>query len=454
MNDGKIPVTVLTGFLGSGKTTLLNRILTEQHGHRIAVIENEFGEIGIDHALVVNAEEEVFEMNNGCICCTVRGDLIRILGRLLQRRDRFDRILIETTGLADPGPVAQTFFVDDDIAQHFHLDGLVTLVDAKHLPLHLDEADEAMAQVAFADVLIVNKCDLASNEELDALEARLRRINAIARLERTERGKVPVDIVLDVGGFDLSRALERKPDFLLPEYPFEALGIYRIEGPTRLTMNPGPDPSIALAWARLEGEPDPGLAADQILRLWHGLPRYLTDGDRLDLEDGPHFVEIEPAIVGPTQVDLEVQRPGLWALASQHLPEEFDLRLFGEGPLSPLAEARFSAGHTHDDAVTSVGLRIEAPLDRQRVHGWLSFLLRTQGQDIFRMKGIFAFEGSEERYVFQGVHMLLEGTADRLWRPDEPRVSEVIFIGRNLDRLSLELTLRACVAGAPLVSHQ
>jgi G3E family GTPase len=165
----KIPVTVLTGFLGSGKTTLLNRILTENHGKRIAVIENEFGEIGIDQALVINADEEVFEMNNGCICCTVRGDLIRILGNLMKRRDKFDHILVETTGMADPGPVAQTFFVDDDLRDLFSLDGIVMLVDAKHVHLHLEDSNECKEQLAFADVLVLNKNDLVTSADLDAL---------------------------------------------------------------------------------------------------------------------------------------------------------------------------------------------------------------------------------------------------------------------------------------------
>src|ERR1700754_1253265 len=218
---GRIPVTVLTGFLGSGKTTLLNRILTENHGQRIAVIENEFGEIGVDQELVINAEEEIFEMNNGCICCTVRGDLIRILGNLMTRRDKFDRIVLETTGLANPGPVAQTFFVDAAMRDKFVLDGIVTMVDARHFDQQIINSDETTTQVAFADVIVLNKADLVSPEELNALEQRIRGMNALARIVRAdpaERARVPMQAVLGIGGFDLARALEDKPPFLEPEY--------------------------------------------------------------------------------------------------------------------------------------------------------------------------------------------------------------------------------------------
>ncbi|TAJ58354.1 GTP-binding protein [Brevundimonas sp.] len=218
----KIPVTVLTGYLGAGKTTLLNRILTGDHGKRYAVIVNEFGEIGIDNDLVVGADEDVFEMNNGCVCCTVRGDLIRVVAGLMKRqrpgKPAFDAIIVETTGLADPGPVAQTFFVDEDVKAKTQLDSVTALVDAKHVMARLDDSKEAREQVAFADRIILNKVDLVTEDELVAVEARLRRLNPLAPITRATRADVPLDQVLGLGGFDLGRILDINPEFANPAH--------------------------------------------------------------------------------------------------------------------------------------------------------------------------------------------------------------------------------------------
>ena len=323
--DVRVPVTVVTGFLGSGKTTLVNYILSENHGKRIAVIENEFGEIGIDDALVIDAEEEIFEMNNGCICCTVRGDLIRILGTLMKRRDKFDYILVETTGLADPAPVAQTFFVDEEIRAQLRLDAIVTVVDAKHLAIHLFEEkeegieNEALEQLAFADRVLINKIDLVNEEELLLVEKQIRSINAGASLVRTQMSKVDLDWVLNARAFELSRVLEVDPQFL----------------------------------------------------------------------------------------------------------EESE--------------------HMHDQSITSVGIEVDGPVDLEKINDWLGWLLREKGTEIFRMKGILNINGSENRFVFQGVHMLFDGQPDRAWRTDETRVNKMIFIGRNLDRDDLNSRFRACL---------
>jgi G3E family GTPase len=443
-----IPVTVLTGFLGSGKTTLLNRILTEQHGKRIAVIENEFGEIGIDQALVINADEEVFEMNNGCICCTVRGDLIRILGNLMKRRDKFDHILVETTGMADPGPVAQTFFVDDDLRELFRLDGIVTLVDAKHVALHIDDSKECQEQIAFADVLVLNKCDLVSTAELDVLEQRIHRMNTAAKVLRATQADVPIAAVLDVGGFDLDRAVAQKPTFLEPEYPFEWAGTFALAaGDHELRLEDGPDPSMDLVASYLADSVSAGdeAAAEQALRQWAEPASVVPPGGTIVVgEKQPSRLTL--AALGTKRFVMHLPRPGRVGLFTQHLPSEFSLTLKRAGEVvNALAEREFAAGHTHDEAVTSVGIHQEGALDRGRLEAWIGKLLREQGTDIFRMKGILDIAGAENRFVFQAVHMLFDNDEDKPWGSAK-RASDLVFIGRNLDRAALTEGFRRCLA--------
>ena len=462
-NIDRIPVTVLTGFLGSGKTTLLNRILSEQHGKRIAVIENEFGEVGVDHQLVIGAEEELFDTNNGCICCTVRGDLIRILNQLLKRRDRFDYIMIETTGMADPGPVAQTFFTDDDLKSQFVLDAIVTVIDAKHFEQHLKEMKEPAEQVAFADVILLNKTDLVAVSALARIERRIRAINATAKIYRTQNADIPIARVLNVGAFDLQRALAIDDGFMQPQYPFEWGGIYAltrgcyalISGADNhdrehhgahehyddhnhagqahadalgIVVLPAPAANAAALEAQIEvavrvfAEPLGTVAFGQTV--FPGLAHYGLDVSQ----------------AGAAAM-LQIDAVGAYAIFCEHAPQEFNLRLQG----AQLGAQQAFASHHHDQEISSVGISEAAALDPKKVNDWLSYLLQSNGQNIFRMKGVLNFKGEPRRYVFHGVHMTFDGQLERAWGASL-RLSRLVFIGKNLDRRELEAGFLSCLA--------
>jgi G3E family GTPase len=456
MSTPRIPVTVLTGFLGSGKTTLVNRILTERHGRRIAVIENEFGEVGVDQALVIGAEEELFETNNGCICCTVRGDLIRILGQLLRRRDRFDTILIETTGLADPGPVAQTFFLDEELREQFVLDAIVTVVDAMHCERQLEASREAVTQVAFADVVLLNKTDLVDEATVARIEQRIRGINGTAQVQRTRNAEVPIDRILGLGAFDLDRALAVDGAFLEPEYPFEWAAVYGLAAGRHVLGAGRHGHGHGHGHAHEHDHGHAGGLAAVLLELPSAdraaLDASIEAAVRAFAEEGervPCGGAIRPAM-RPWLLDvahhgasavLDVPRDGAYALFLEHAPEEFGLALHGQ---SPATDRRF-ASHHHDEAVRSIGIEDARTLDPNRVNEWLSYLLQSRGQDIYRMKGVLSLANEARRYVFHGVHMMFDGRLEQPWGA-RTRKNQLVFIGRDLDRNEIEAGFDSCVA--------
>ena len=444
----KIPVTVLTGFLGSGKTTLLNRILSEEHGLRIAVIENEFGEIGIDQDLVINADEEVFEMNNGCICCTVRGDLIRILGDLVERKNKFDRVILETTGMADPGPVAQTFFVDKDISEQYEIDGIITLVDAKHVNSHLDDnTDEVLQQIAFADRIILNKADLTTEDKLLSLKRRLQDINQMAGFYTTTMADAPIKELLGVGGFNLERAVEMKPNFLEPEYPFEWGGVWQlVAGQYRFQLANGPDPDMKLLLSDANEASEVELLAlaeavfVEFSKEAVSLAHSETLGEfrecyRLQLEGQDNY-EFKFTLKSPKQL----------AVFSQHTPEEFELVLLNQEDTqyTPIAEHYFNAEHEHDDEVSSVAIELSGWFDPAKINAWIDVFLKVKGVDIYRMKGVVAVKGESNQIVFQGVHMIFGSQAGKPWGKETP-VNRMVFIGRDLDEDYIRRALVSCL---------
>jgi G3E family GTPase len=366
----------------------------------------------------------------------------------MKRRNKFDYILIETTGLADPGPVAQTFYMDDEMQQRLKLDGVVTLVDARHIWQRLADSEEAQEQIAFADVILLNKIDLVSPAELDQLEARIRQMNAAAKVYRTQDAVVDLDHILHVGGFDLERAMEIDPKFMELEYPFEWAGAYALEpGTYELALQPGPDdPSMDVALAPLASGTTnailDALPAVELAFAGRDAAVWVADDP---LSPGPALYRLPLHADGEMRFAVAIAQPGMYGLFTEHHPSEFDLALRnGAGSLPLAAQREFKPPHEHDDEVTSVGISTPGDLDLERLNKWLSQLLRTQGPDIYRMKGVLSIAGMRERFVFQGVHMLFNGQPDRLWGK-QPRHNSLIFIGRNLDRAALNESFRACL---------
>lgn len=372
--ETRAPVTIITGFLGSGKTTLLNYLLKADHGKRIAVIENEFGEVDIDGSLVADqlaGSEDVVILNNGCLCCTVRGDLVRMLSELIRnKRDRFDHIVIETTGLANPAPIIQTFFLEEELAEGLRLDGVVTVADAKHVGRHFEAqkpdgvVNEAVEQIAFADRIILNKVDLVEASEVDALLRTIRKVNSMARVQTATYSKVDIDYVLGIGGFDLERVEKDVQPHLLDE------------------------------------------SAD-------------------DHEHHHHHHEHDHG----------------------HAHDEGDEQC---GTCGGEHSTELHHGHTHDHkhhdpGVSSVSITCDGDLDLDKINDWLGLLLEDRSDDIYRMKGVLSIHKCQERFVFQGVHALFEGSPDRAWKPDEKRENRIVFIGRNLDAAELRAGFNACL---------
>jgi G3E family GTPase len=441
-----IPVTVITGFLGAGKTTLLNYILTENHGKRIAVIENEFGEISIDNELVINAEEEIFEMNNGCICCSVRGDLMRILGNLMKRRDKFDYILLETTGLAYPGPVAQTFFLDDEIGSKLSLDGIVTVIDAKHISPRLEDSRETREQIAFADVVLINKTDLVKPEELIALEIRLRKMNGAAKFFHTKNSKVDIDNILNISAFNLKRSLEIDSSFMNPEYPFEWGGIFELNaGNYELSFQEGPDPGMKFSLRQVLQTSLEELTRviEPNVRVFSEDKKTLYSGDTLIPNAKLFYLDLQS---DESKFSVKIPLKGSYSLFLEHMPEEFNVTLKNESGefVPPKISREFKPDHNHDNEISSIGISMIGDIDQEKLQKWLGSLIQS-GVDIFRMKGILSLKNHPNRFVFQGVHMFFDGYMEQPWG-DKKRENNLIIIGRDLDPSFFEDGIHSCLS--------
>jgi len=392
--DARMPVTILTGFLGSGKTTLLNHVLNGDHGKRIAVIENEFGETDIDGELVAAREElqaeEIVVMNNGCLCCTVRGDLVEMLRGLMERRDRFDHIVIETTGLANPAPIIQTFFLEPELRYQLRLDGVVTVVDAKHATMQMDRVasndavNEAVEQVAYADRILLNKIDLVDLGARQSVERRVREINRMAVMREASMAQVDLDWVLGVGGFDLER---------------------------------------------VEADVNPALLKDE------------KAGHSHDHEHNPAHGEEGHKCSSDCGHDHDHDHGHGHGHGHGHSHEHNP----AHGEEGHKCGSDCGHDHLHDDLVGSVSLTIKGDLNLDKVNEWLGMIVQYRGEDIYRMKGILALHGQEEKFVFQGVHMMFDGQPGTRWAEGEERVSKMVFIGRELEADLLQEGFEHCL---------
>jgi G3E family GTPase len=355
-------------------------------------------------------------------------------------------IMIETTGLADPGPVAQTFFVDDEMQSQYKIDAIITLVDAKHVLHHIDDSDECKQQIAFADVIILNKIDLVTKEELMLLEKRIRSMNALAKIHHTKEACLDLKHVLEVNAFDLDAKAEMNPEFLIEELPYEYGGIYELtDAGHQLILDKGPDPHIDIAFIKVDNDSEAAYETAKQRAI-------MVFSDEPQVQEHKTFAgthkELHRFVVSRNynEFELHPHKNGYYAVFTQHHPDEFNMRIEFDGKLlTPLTNNEYEHSHSHDDEVTSVGIETEQTLDAQKFSAWINYTLQTKGTDIFRSKGILNIKDNDDRLVFQGVHMMLDAKADRKWKPGEKRRNQLVFIGRNLNRLELTEGFDACL---------
>ena len=368
----------------------------------------------------------------------------------MKRRDKFDYVLVETTGLADPGPVAQTFFMDEEISSEFTLDGIVTLVDAAHIDQQLGRSDASSEQVAFADVLVLNKTDLVSDDALDNLESRLRDMNRMTRIIRAEKAEVPIETVLNLSAFDLDQILKRRPTFLEPEYPFEWSGVYELEpGKYELRLEEGPDPEMSLVAFANQGFSEEELkeGAEASVRLYAEKAKNLEPGNTIPYDE---HISLKLQNKGSKSFILDVVKTSKVGLFTQHTAEEFNMKVLKIDSQNNVKEIPFKiernwvAEHEHDDEVGSIAIERFGDVDPEKLNTWMGRLLSEKGVDIFRTKGFISYSGNPRRIVFQGVHMLFTAQPDKEWG-NEPRRNQLVFIGRNLNEKEMQEGFDKCL---------